>query len=288
MRTNGIAGVIVAAVVFSSVMGVWRGGNQARADELEVKSQLSGRVLDATHGGPVEGVLVMVAGPGGFLRNVTTDHRGRYGALVPPGLYRVIFAHGESRTSGSVTVSAGRGAALDGRVDSIAGEVIEVEGKVTPPVAPKPTNFSALRAPPYSDRAVLTDAWTKAWVLIDIDERGQILRFKFLKRPGYDLEQIAQAEVRRLRFAPARNGSGKPMRSLLVWPIEWPSAGWLTMFMGTRSAMPKVVGFPPQRQDHYVPCAGSGPLQLSSVHPTYKDCSKPDLSKAAGEPWILF
>jgi hypothetical protein len=76
------------------------------------------------------------------------------------------------------------------------------------------------------------------------------------------------------------------MRSWLVWGIEWPSAWWLSMFVGTRSAMPKIVGFPPRRQDHYVPCAGSGPLNLGSLHPTYKDCSQPDLSKAGTEPWI--
>jgi hypothetical protein len=172
-------------------------------------------------------------------------------------------------------------------VDSVAGEVIVIQDRVAPPVPPKPTNHVATKAPPYSDHAVLSNAWTKAWLLLDLDEQGRLLRFKFLKRPGYDLERIAVSEVRKLRFAPARDGSGRPMRSLLIWPIEWPSAWWLAQFTGTRSAMPKVVGFPPRRQDAGVPCAGSGPWQMDSVHPVYKDCSTPDLSKAAGEPWIL-
>ena len=50
--------------------------------------------------------------------------------------------------------------------------------------------------------------------------------------------------------------------------------------------MPKIVGFPPHRMDDYVPCAGSGPLNLGSVHPVYKDCSQPDLSRADKEPWL--
>lgn len=269
------------------ILGV---ASPARADDTtaEPRSQLSGRVLDATHGGPVEGALVMISGSRGLEETVTTDVAGRYRAVVRPGTYRLVFAHGSSRTSGRVDVAAGRAAMLDGRVESAEGEVIVIRDRVKPPIPPKPTNFSPLRAPPYSDRAILSDAWTKAWLLIDLDERGKILRFKFLKRPGYDLERIAIAEVRRLRFEPARDHTGRPMRSLVVWPIEWPSAWWLSTFVGTRSAMPKLVGFPPRRQDHNVPCAGSGPLNLSSIHPAYKDCSRPDLSKAASEPWIPF
>ncbi len=273
-------------IVLSIVL--WSTGAVSADDAaLAPRSQLSGRVLDATHGGPVEGALVMIAGPQGLERTVTTDVAGRYSALVRPGTYRLVFVHGESRTSGRVDVAPGRAAVLDGRVDSVAGEVIVIRGRVKPPVAPKPTNFSPLKAPPYSERAILSDAWTTAWLLLDIDERGKLLRFKFLKRPGYDLEQIALGEIRKLRFEPARDGSGRPMRSWLVWSIEWPSAWWLSMFVGTRSAMPKIVGFPPRRQDDHVPCAGSGPMHLGSLHPTYKDCSRPDLSKAAAEPWVV-
>jgi hypothetical protein len=255
-----------AISILASVL-LWSAGASADDAELETKSQLSGRVLDATHGGPVEGVLVMIAGEQGLVRTVTTDASGRYGALVWPGTYRLVFAYGGSRTSGRVDVAAGRAASLDGRVDSIAGEVIVVEDRIKPPVPPRPTNFSPLRAPPYSDRAVLSDAWTKAWMLLDLDEQGKIQRYKFLKRPGYDLEQIAVAEIRRLRFEPARDGLGRPMRSWLVWGIEWPSAWWLSMFVGTRSAMPKIVGFPPRRQDDYVPCAVAVRSSPSMIQP---------------------
>jgi len=273
--------------VFLIVVGVAALASVVRADEPRSRSRLSGAVRDATHGGPVESALVLIAGPRGLEQSLTTDRDGRYSAVLAPGTYHVVFVYGPSRTSGRVIVPPGRGAVLDGSVDSVAGEVIIIRDRIAPPVPPKPKNFEPRKAPPYSDRAVLSDAWTKAWLLLDVDETGRVTRLKFLKRPGHDLEKIARSEAFKLRFDPARDRDGKAMRSWVVWPIEWPSAWWLSMFVGTRSAMPKIVGFPPRRQDDYVPCAGSGPMNLGSLHPTYKDCSRPDLSKAPNEPWIM-
>ena len=282
-RARSGVGIVRSFLVVAASLAVLAGA--ARAEEP--RSQLSGRVLDATHGGPVKGALVLIAGPRGLEQTVTTGLDGRYGAAVAPGTYHVVFAYGPSRTSGRVIVEPGRVAVLDGQVDSIAGEVIIIRDRVAPPVPPKPKNHEPRKAPPYSDRAILSNAWTKAWLLLEVDEAGRVTRFKFLRRPGYDLEKIAVKEAFRLRFDPARDRAGRALRSWVVWPIEWPSAWWLSMFVGTRSAMPKIVGFPPHRQDAYVPCAGSEPLNLGSLHPTYKDCSKPDLTKAAGEPWIV-
>lgn len=171
-------------------------------------------------------------------------------------------------------------------VPVVFGEVIVLEGRAPPSTPPRATNVVKTRAPPYSDRAILSDAWTKAWLLLEIDERGVVTRFKFLRRPGYDLETIATSEAFRLRFKPAYDGGGRAMRSTMLWEIEWPSAWWLSTFVGTRSAMPKIVGFPGRRQDHYVPCRGSGPMNLGSIRPAYKDCSKPDLSKIKTEAWV--
>jgi len=166
------------------------------------------------------------------------------------------------------------------------GEVIVIEGHLPPSTPPHPTNFVKQKAPPYSDRAILSDAWTKAWLLLEIDERGAVTRMKFLNKPGYDLEPIAIDEAFKLHFDPALDGAKQQMRSTVVWEIEWPSAYWLSAFVGTRSAMPKVIGFPPRRQDAYVPCRGSGPMNLGSVRPAYKDCTKADLSKIPTAPWI--
>lgn len=171
---------------------------------------------------------------------------------------------------------------------TVPGEVIKIEGRLLPKIKPRPKNHSPKRAPPYSDRALLSDAWTKAWLLLDVGADGQVTRFKFLKRPGYDLETIAASEVFRLKFEPARDHGDKPVRTLILWSIEWPSAGWLEKLVGTRSQMPPLVGIPPhvRLMSDYVPCRGSGPWKMDSVHPTYKDCSKPDWSNETNEPWI--
>src|SRR5688572_15025246 len=159
---------------------------------------LSGRVVDQQTGVPVEGALVMISGPSGLTATVNTDAHGRYSATVDAGTYNVIFAHGSSRTSGRVTVADA--ATLDGKLDALQGEVIVIRDKIAPPVAPKPKNYKPHKAPPYSDAAVLSDAWTKAHMLLDVDEQGIVRRYKFLKRPGYDLEKIAAREVSKLVF----------------------------------------------------------------------------------------
>ena len=262
-----------------SVLLLW--STTALGDEL---SQLRGRVVDQNSEVPVEGALVLIAGPTGLVATLHTDGAGEYSAQVPPGSYNVIFAHGSSRTSGHVVVEGN--ATLDGKVDAVMGEVIVIRDKIAPPVAPKPKNYKPKAAPPYSDKAVLEDAWTKAHMLLDVDEKGNVLRYKFLKRPGYDLEKIAVREIAKLTFEPAKDRAGKPMRAWVVWTIEWPSAWWLEKLVGTRSAMPPIVGFPPRRLDHYVPCKGSGPWAMGSIHPTYKDCSRPDLRNASAEKWV--
>lgn len=173
------------------------------------------------------------------------------------------------------------------------GEVIRIRGKQPRP--PRPKNFSPTKAPPYSDRAITRNAWTRAWLLLDIDARGKVLRFKFIKRPGHDLERIAAAEAFKLRFEPARNEAGRAVRSSLVWPIEWPAYWWLIEFMGTATRLPPIVHHgrgpdslgAPRSLAASVPCAGSGPMELGSIRPGYRDCSLPDLSvDFDDEPWV--
>jgi len=181
-----------------------------------------------------------------------------------------------------VVVSALAGLAHPTRAD----EVIVIVDHVPPAIKPKPKNYVPTKTPPYSDEAVLTDAWERAWLLLDLDDTGAVTRIKFLKHPGHDLEPIARSEAFKLQFEPARDATGRAIRSTIIWGYEWPSAWWLSTFVGVRSAMPPIIGFPPRRMDEGVPCAGSGPLQLDSVHPVYKDCSTPDLSRADKEPWL--
>lgn len=186
----------------------------------------------------------------------------------------------------SVTSIAGAAAAGAGPQPD---EVIIIDEKPPrPAVEAKATNFSPRKTPPYSDEAIERDAWTRAWLLLDIDARGNVTRFKFLKKPGYDLEGIATREVFGLRFEPARDHKGRPQRTWMVWGIEWPSYWWLVTRLGVASGMPPVVGFPPRSMAAHVPCKGSGPMNLGSLHPAYRDCSRPNLTRRhfAAQPWV--
>ncbi|MGH9889390.1 MAG: energy transducer TonB, partial [bacterium] len=139
----------------------------------------------------------------------------------------------------------------------------------------------------YSDAAVLQDAWTRAWMVIDISPTGEVTRLKFVKRPGYDLDAIAISEAFKLRFKPARDDSGAPIETWLVWGIEWPASTYLIARGLTLSALPPMVGLPSRPGSHGVPCRGSGPWNMSSkLWIGYRDCSLPDLSRMLSERWI--
>jgi hypothetical protein len=170
---------------------------------------------------------------------------------------------------------------------SARAEVIEIRDYVPPKVMPKPApSWNPNRLPAYSDAAVLQDAWVRSWVLLDIDAHGKVERFKFLRRPGYDLEPIAAREVWSLTFDPARDNGNRPVGTLVVWSIEWPSHGWMMDRFGSSLVWPPKYPVSNVSPVELVPCAGSGPLQLESIHPVYRDCSPPDLSRVNVEPWI--
>ncbi len=258
---------------------------------LAAAGELSGRITDRASREPVAGVLVHVSGADGFEKVLTTDSAGRYSVELPAGTYHVVITYGRSLARARISMAADSHLTLDDQVDSVLGEVIVINQRrpaaKRPAVLPVPKNHSRIAAPPYSDTAILSDAWTRAWLLLDVSKTGEVVRFKFLKRPGYDLETIATKEAFRLRFEPARDTKGRRISSLVVWLIEWPSHGWLIDLVGIATRMPPPVGVPPRSMAAYVPCAGSGPLKLDSVHPTYRDCSEPDLSRAGRERWIV-
>ena len=245
---------------------------------------------------------MLVAGPDGVKYTFTTDAKGNFAGAVDPGEYILVFIYGSARSSARVTALPDRTASVTGKVDSSDGEVIVIREKLRPPVPAKPKQIQRLKTAPYSARAIDEDAWTRAFLLLDIDETGTLRRIKWLKRPGFDLDAIALSEVKKVKFAPARDATGKPIRSLLIWDIEWPSAWWLNRYMGTRAGLaspdrPRGLTIPdrsiadtpgPKRPQHLsVPCRGSGPWNMNAAHKAYRDCSKPDLRVAAREPWFL-
>jgi Carboxypeptidase regulatory-like domain len=246
--------------------------------------ELSGRVVDLHHGGPVEGAQVHVIGDDGDERVEITDRAGHYRIAITPGSYEIAFVFGTSRTTAKLVVPAGAPATtLDGKVDSKSGEVIEIVDKQSHYVMPVPRDFRSSRAPPYSDEAIDKDAWVRAWLLLDISATGEVTRFKFLKRPGYQLEKIAADEAFRLSFEPARDAHGAPTRMWFVWLIEWPSYFWLRAG-GTN--LPTQM--PPRSAFRNVPCKGNGPWRMGSIrYNGFRDCSEPDMARMHHEPWVI-
>jgi hypothetical protein len=169
----------------------------------------------------------------------------------------------------------------------IRPEVVELHEPPPPVVKPKVKRF-ARKLPPYSDRAILSDTWTRAWMLLEVDEHGVVTRLKSIRAPGADLDDIAIREAFKLRFEPARDAHDQPMRVWLVWGFEWPANSWLVNLTGVSTAMPRDVGFPPRPAYLSVPCKGDGPMRLGSVvYKGYRDCSRPDTSHLDELPWIL-
>lgn len=155
------------------------------------------------------------------------------------------------------------------------GEVIVIREKVAKR-PPRPVKNPDI-VPRYSDKAIVENAWARAWLLLDVDRRGRVARLKLLRRPGYDLDEIAVEHGFTLRFRPAVDAAGRPTATQILWPLEWPSYWYLIKLVGVATRKPYV---------DYVPCRGSGPLNLDMAVPVYRDCSKPDLSRAASLPWI--
>lgn len=254
-------------------------------------SQITGVVHDLL-GKPVAGASVhVVAVPGGGSRTVQTDGNGRYLVeLAEPGTYSLVVAARGAQTSRRVVVAAG--AALEASFDlslAAGSEVIEIEGMVTPAVPPVPVKDARL-IPPYSDAAITSDVWARAWFLLDIDRRGVVTRVKLLKSPGFDLDRTAIKHAFGLGFTPARNADDTPVSTYVLWSMEWPSVWWLATFdlPATRLPAHDIDVLDPGRPAIVkVPCANSGaPLQFESAYPIYRDCAGPDFERLRNGPWI--
>ena len=186
-------------------------------------------------------------------------------------------------------------AAAETTASRYPGEVIEIHDSPPPlpsqlSVKPKPLTDPDILAP-YSDEAIERDVWTRAWLLLDIDSAGNVTRVKFLKRPGAGLDSIAMERAFATRFTPARDLANHASRAYVVWKIEWPSWQWMIDRVGVVTRMPRLGLWAHLLRGavtpRAVPCRGSGPLNLDSVHPVYRDCSVPDPKRLdPRERWI--
>ena len=260
--------------------------------------RIAGRVIDLSDQ-PVKDASVFISGPSGLEVTVRTDPMGHYEATVPTsGPHTVIFAFGKDRTTQRVNVPDGGVAKLDTTLE-IGSELIEVHERDRPLQFAKP--ISDIRAiPPYSDAAALGDRWARAWLLLDIDDRGVVSRVKFIKRPGYDLETIAVKHAFGLTFDPARDKHGYPAASYVLWTLEWPALDWLKENQYTANRLPMldtlqvdggviVQTYPPCGAENGAAAAWNFSDGVSDAHHMgLRDCSVPDMATAdATEPWIL-
>jgi hypothetical protein len=237
------------------------------------RTELVGRVTTIATGAPIIGATVTAGGS-----EARTNHDGLYRiVLAGPGTYTVDIAFDSARSSREVIAHAGEIATLDATLDLDTSETIVIR-EVRPAVVAKPVKHYSSIAPPYSDYAKVHDTWTRAWLLLDIDETGKVSRVKFLHRPGADLDDIAVREALKLQFEPARDASGAAMPSRMAWTIEWPSYWWLVVREGVTTRIPPTV--------NSLTCKGNGPMNLDRAHAALRDCSRPDFSAAEREPWI--
>ena len=202
---------------------------------------IAGRVTDPL-GLPIASATVLILGPSGFEQHAETDARGAYRVtLKATGPYNVVFAAYRSHDSRSILVKPSSANRADGTLDPSTGEVIVIRDPPPPPVIAKAPPRRTL--PPYSDYSIEHNTWTRAWMLLDIDETGRVVRFKFLKRPGADLEKIAETYIFATTFEPARDGNGRAIRSRLVWDLEWPAYGWMVSRTGVAAGIPPSISY---------------------------------------------
>lgn len=285
------------AALLSVLFLVWVSG-VAAADALIV-----GRITDLL-GKPVSGARVHVLS-GSDRQTVTTDKDGNYRVIVDGNReVSVVIGAGAHHTFRRGAIKDGAIQRLDIEVEIAEGEVIRIIDQKPPAVPPRLPKDAPRLTPPYSEEAVVRDAWAKAWLLLDISETGKVMRVKLVKRPGFGLDEIAVQEAMKLRFDPALDEKNKPMRAQIFWAMEWPSHGWLVEHNGTATKLPAesyalnpflsgfgrlhnlgapTIGAPSLRG---VRCAGTGPLNLDLRYPVYRDCSKPNLKKVPLLPWL--
>ncbi len=164
-----------------------------------------------------------------------------------------------------------------------ADEVIVIHDRPFEP--PRQTSRDPRALPPYSDAAIESNTWARAWLLLSIDSTGFVTRLKVLNAPGHDLDAIAIDRAFHTRFEPAHDRGGNPVASEVVWGLEWPSYWWMVDHFGFALRMPHFGNI----EDVQAPgCKGSGPLELGVMksRPVYRDCSAPAIERAQKVAWI--
>lgn len=241
----------------------------AAADDAELTGfvtygagELSGTVT-SSDGKPLAGADVYIVPATGAPQQVVTGKDGRYRATIRAGAaYTTVFVKGHVRIGGEISVPT----------MTAYGEAIEIHDTLPPAVMPKLVSKPWV-IPAYSEQAKDKNAWAKAWLMLDIDERGTVTRLQLLRKPGLELDKAAIAEGWKLQFEPARDRVGRAVRTMVLWSFEWPAYWWMLEHKYRINQLPGEVA--------KVPCRGQG-----GTSAYFRDCSTPDLSKGFLEAWI--
>jgi len=221
--------------------------------------ELTGTATDLD-GKPLKGIKVHIVAKGGAKQIVTTDAKGKYRAKVASeGSY--VFVEGKIKLGGQVAAATTEG-------DT---EAIEIREQLPPAVKPKPlTPLDTVLD--YSDLAEDKNTWTRAWLMLDVNDAGKVVRVQLLNKPGLDLDPIAIREAFKVKFEPARDRSNKKIPAMVLWTWEWPAYYWML------DHKRNIHRLPPEAMT--VTCRGAGAAKV------LRDCSKPTIANAVSAPWI--
>ena len=203
-------------------------------------------------GKPAAGVKVHI--DGAHERVVTTGADGTYRGQLEANTSTFVYVDGDLRVTGSIATDAGNNA-------------VEVH-EVLPPAVPAKAKSRGDVILDYTDDASDADVWLRAWLLLDVSERGTVTAVKILNDPGHGLAPIATRAAFGLAFEPALDRSKHAVRSTVLWTFEWPAYDWLVNNHYSTTRLPPAFWMPP--------CTGR----------RHRDCSDPDLSKLTTQPWV--
>lgn len=220
--------------------------------------ELTGRVT-TLDGQPLRDEAVHVATAKGE-QIVKTDGEGRYRAQLVGVGAKMVFVRRQARIIGQNGVSTIEG----------GEEVLLIEETMPPKVMPRNLG-STRRVLRYSDEARAADVWLKAWLILDVDERGAVQRVKLIQRPGYGLDEVAIQAAFAERFAPAQDQRGRAVSTMMLWSYEWPAYWWMSEHARKLDELPAEVA--------EVGCR----TQPGSTH--LRDCAPPDLGRGYFLPW---
>ncbi|HEY1551828.1 MAG TPA: carboxypeptidase-like regulatory domain-containing protein [Kofleriaceae bacterium] len=258
-----IGAVVLAGVAHAGPTAIVGDDNIVHGFVWQGEETIDGQVTDP-RGRAVAGVQVhAVWGDGDHL--VATDRNGRYHVKpTAAGVAVLVFVYGDVRITSTAANSHG----------GADGETVDIREREVPTTPPKLKHRP--KRPAYSDAASDRNAWIRAWLLLDIDASGGVVGLKLLDRPGYDLDAVAIASGFALDFEPARDRENHPVRTQMLWVIDWPPFWWvIDQGASVTAQIPDAAWSLPCRDEH-------------GVEPTHveRSCARPTIANALALPWI--